>query len=262
METLSAATLSAEYFAYINLGDSFNSNGTVVVSGTADVSAGLSVTAGPVGRAYIAGTPRTLPSSRATVCGTSTWVVFTLSIADAAGNTGVATACVKIISATPPVSLTFATSTIAFAEGASAATLSAAATVSLAVDKIVVELDVASGSREATEVLVATNPAAGSYALTAFRSTATGIGALQLEDLSGSSISVANAQTFLRSVQYQNTATRANPGLRFVRVSLYKNVSTTERRQTSYASKQISYTVVNCAYCISAMDACTRLINI
>jgi hypothetical protein len=248
METLAPATLSAEYFAHINLGDSFNSNGTMVISGTADVSAGLTVTSGAAGRAYIAGTPRTLPSSRSTLCGTSTWVVFTLAIADAAGNTGTSIVCVKIISATPPVTLNFATATIAFSEGSAAATLSAAATVSLAVDKIVVELDVAAGMRESAEVLIATNPVAASYSLSPFTATATGIGALQLEDLSGSSISVANAQTFLRSIQYQNTATQANPGARFVRVFLYKNVSTTERRQAAYASKQIAYAVINCTY--------------
>jgi hypothetical protein len=233
-------------FAYITLGDCFNNNGTTIVSGTADVSVGLSVTAGPAGRAYIAGTPQTLPSSRSTVCGSSTWVVFTLSIVNAAGNTANTVVCIRVINASPAVTLSFATSTISFAEGAAAATLSAAATVSLAVDKIVVELDVASGSRESDEVLTATNPSASSYGLTAFRATSTGIGALQLEDLSGSSISVADTQTFLRSLAYSNTATNSNPGIRFVRVSLYKNVSVLERRQTSYASKQISYTVVNC----------------
>lgn len=248
--TSTLAAVGVPFFSYIpytTFDDSGYAGGSspqdmkVTLGTTADV-VGLTVTVGKMGRAYISGTAAALPTARvadnsgsnpncdSTQNGVAiSWVIFSLTVQDEAGNSATDTFCVQIyaLAAGETTSLLLSRNTLTYAENDAASNLDqfaawsyiVSAGVTGTVDKIYGYLESPDTNTGGTEALAITLSGGTVNAMT---KDATFLGTLSATK---SGITQAEAIAALRSVTYANTIPTLTPGFRTARVVIVKTVS-------------------------------------
>lgn len=257
---LDVATQNSPYFSFIPLSALNVEAGSAavdidVISATADVNTGLTLTVGKLGRAYISGTPSSQPATRTlAACGASAgnWVVFTVTFRDEAGNTAAPAICIRIETATTS-SLTVGRTAISTKEGDAAKSLDTSAVYTgSAAYKVVVYLEAPDyyTTTTGTEALTTTFTT-GTYTVGAFVQDGAHVGSLSLTALTTSAVVVvSDVQSFVRGIGYSNTRTDGTPGYRTIRAVVYKYVSAGVYQVLNYASRNVYFGITNSKYSV------------
>lgn len=248
------ASVGTPFFAYIPLGTfadtaSAAKNLQVTLGTTADV-VGLTVTVGKLGRAYISGTAASLPTARiadgaggrvncnSAAVTAKSWIVFSLTVQDEAGNSLSDTFCVEVnaLAAGESTSLLLSRNTLTYAEGATAAALDQFAAWSYIMSagvtgsafKIYAYLESPDANTGGTEALAITAPTGTAVTGGAMTKDASQLGTLELASSTQpatNDIAQANAIAALRSITYSNTIAKLTPGFRTARIVIVKMIN-------------------------------------
>lgn len=248
------ASVGTPFFVYIPLTTfsdtaSAAKNLQVTLGTTADV-VGLTVTVGKLGRAYISGTAASLPTARIadgaggrTNCNSAavtakSWIVFSLTVQDEAGNSLADTFCVEVnaLAAGESTSLLLSRNTLTYAEGGTAAALDQFAAWSYVMSagvtgsayKIYAYLESPDANTGGTEALSITAPSGTAVTGSAMSKDASQLGTLELATTgspASNTLAQADTITALRSITYSNTIAKLTPGFRTARIVIVKQIN-------------------------------------